>query len=893
MKRKNIFADSDHLAQLSHVDKRMTLSFGSLIFALMAAVLLTGYFYLKNVMEAEEDKLSSLLTEILAESVSRISFSGKYHARLLLEEIKAGQDDIHHLMLVNPLGEIIAHSDPLYNDVQLSAQELALINQVLQDNQKQTRYLWIDNEPIREVLMPYRGGYDNRVQGVILLGLSTREREAALNQGLYTIWLLVFILVAAGISVTHWLSARFALPVRKLAADMAATLNAIPDPLFELDAEGRYLHILAHEEAQLGLERKHLLGRTVDEMLPAEAARTVHAALRQADRDGESHGMTLMLPLPGGDNWFELSVTRKQSSKAGELPRYIMLSRNITERQQAYHQRLLAASVFDNSREGILVTDSEQRILRVNPAFTRLTGYNEREVTGRTPRFLQSGHQTQAFYRRLSRHLSEHGQWQGEVLDRCKDGTLLPLLLSITAVRDNDGAILHYMAVLTDISALKKTEAKLEYQAHHDPLTGLNNRLMLHLRLEHALQRAQRNQKKLALLMLDLDRFKDVNDSFGHLVGDELLRSVAARLRQRVREADTISRLGGDEFTILIEEVNNEDEIGHLAENLVQLLSQPFHLSNQREVTIGASIGIALFPQHGNTEELLLRGADTALYQAKAEGRGCFKYFSEALTQTVRERLNVETQLRHALKEGELRLYYQPQFEVHSGTLSGAEVLLRWHSSSLGEIPPDKFIPIAEQSDLIVAIGSWVLQQACQQGRQWLDAGVAVPILAVNVSPRQLLAENFCAKLTQILQDTGFPANRLELEITETALMSNEGLVLMRLNKLRELGIRLAVDDFGTGYSSLAYLKRFPLSLLKIDKAFIDDLPDQQDDRIIASTIISMGHHLGLKVLAEGVENERQLQFLRAQGCHLYQGFLGSYPLPEDEFVQLLIRNRD
>lgn len=873
---------------LRNVDRRLAFAFGGLIIALMVAVLLAGGGYLRGVMEREENRLSTLLTQVLSNAVSRISFSGKYHARLMLEEIKAAQPGIRYLRLVDLNGIVLAHSDAAQNDQPLDPDALAVVGQVLKDPAGQhVRHFIQRNEPIREVSLSYRGGYDNAVQGVIQVGLSEQDRQQALNNGLQFIVVLVLLLSAAGIFAILRISAHFGRPVRELANDLSATLNAVPDLLFEIDQDGRYLKVLAHREELLASSRDRLLGRTVAEVLPAAAAETVMTALREAAISGDSHGHQIMLQMSGGDFWFELSVARKPA-RAGRTMHFIVLSRDISERMRAQTELLLSASVFDNSREGILITDSAQRILRANPAFSRLTGYDEAEIRGKTPKLLQSGHQPPDFYLDMQGNLSENGQWQGEVLDRRRDGEIIPILLSISAVKDASGKILHYVAIHTDISQIKQSEARLEYQARHDPLTGLSNRLMLHLRTEHALERARRENTLAALLMLDLDRFKDINDSFGHLMGDALLREVAERLTRRVRNADTVSRLGGDEFTVLLEHIDNPDEAAHVAQDLIAMLSEPFRLPNGSEVVVGATVGIALFPAHGDSEQTLLQGADAALYQAKAEGRGHYRFFSDVLTLAARERIAMETNLRRALAQNELRVHFQPQVDIKSDEIVGAEALVRWMSPEDGLIPPARFIPVAEQTGLIEAIGRWVMLETCRQGQRWLAAGLPPLTLAVNVSPRQIMHGDLIETVASILKETGFPAQRLELEMTESALIENQEHVLEVLGRLRRLGVRIAIDDFGTGYSSLAYLKRFPIDVLKVDKSFVDDIPRLSDDMEITATIIAMAHTLRLKVLAEGVETAAQLDFLKAHGCDFYQGYLKSRPLPAEEFAALL-----
>ncbi|MDP3875400.1 MAG: EAL domain-containing protein [Methylobacter sp.] len=429
--------------------------------------------------------------------------------------------------------------------------------------------------------------------------------------------------------------------------------------------------------------------------------------------------------------------------------------------------------------------------------------------------------------------------------------------------------------------------------ATQDMLTQLPNRRLLLQRLEHSIEMRQRSEKKLAVLMLDLDRFKAVNDSLGHLAGDELLKQVAMRIKSILRTADTVARLGGDEFIVLLEDITQPQDVVRIAESIVAELNRPFQLlynndEQGREAQIGVSIGISLYPQHGNNPELLLEQADIAMYEAKQTGRNCYTYFSEELTIAVRKRIDLENRLRRAIEQQDLRVFYQPQIDIASNRIVGAEALVRWQSPTEGLITPLHFIPLAEETGLIIAIGEWVLRETCRQGQHWLTTGFLPLTLAVNVSPQQFGRCDLNALVAKVLAETGFPAGQLELELTETGLMDSQDKAVEVLNNLRAQGIRLAIDDFGTGYSSLAYLKRFPVDVLKIDKSFIDDIPDLQDDMEITATIIAMGHTLGFKVLAEGVETQQQLDFLRDKGCDTYQGYFSSKPLPAEDFSALL-----
>ncbi len=610
-------------------------------------------------------------------------------------------------------------------------------------------------------------------------------------------------------------------------------------------------------------------------------------------------GTKLAIPISPSDAPLEINLIRRKGLGWAELrsapiewhgqQAYVIGVRDITERKLSDESLVQAATVFENTREGIMMTDANKRILRVNRAFSNITSYSEAEVIGQQPNILRSGRHSANFYKKMWECVSETGHWQGEIWNRRKNGEIYPEQLTISSITNKSGEVTHYVGVFADISQLKNTELQLEFLAHHDPLTRLPNRFLLLSRMGHAIEIALRDEKMLALLMIDLDRFKDVNDSFGHLAGDELLQLVSKQLSTRLRGIDTLCRLGGDEFTVLLEDIAQPEDAARIATDIINTLGEPWLLSNGKEVRIGASVGISLFPGYGETAVELLQQADTALYQSKAEGRGRFKYFSEDLTRSARIRMDLEVRLRRAIDKDELRVFYQPQVDVDTGRIIGAEALIRWLDPDEGLIPPLRFIPIAEQTGLITTIGNWILKETCRQGKCWIDAGFQPLTLAVNVSPHQFLHSNIEEIVAQTLAETGFPANRLELELTESALMQREKVAIQLLNRLHALGVRLAIDDFGTGYSSLAYLKLFPLDVLKIDKSFIDDIPHHRDDMEIAATIVAMAHTLRLKVLAEGVETEEQLSFLKTQGCDLYQGYLTSPAVAADEFEKLLL----
>ncbi|MFI3154780.1 MAG: PAS domain S-box protein [Methylococcaceae bacterium] len=570
-----------------------------------------------------------------------------------------------------------------------------------------------------------------------------------------------------------------------------------------------------------------------------------------------------------------------------EFQQFCVFCRDITERKRVEMDLRIAAAAFE-SQEAMVITDTASVILRINKAFTESTGYTEDEAVGRKISILKSGRHDASFYAAMWQSILSIGTWQGEIWDRRKNGEIYPKWLSITAVKGSDGVPTHFIGIHTDITERKNAEGQIKQLAFYDPLTQLPNRRLLEERLKHGINVERRDGRQLALLMLDLDRFKAVNDSLGHLAGDELLQQVAARITARLRDVDMVARLGGDEFIVLLEDIARPKDAARVAKEIIADLTKPFCLIHGNNVRIGASIGIALYPQHGGSPEQIMDHADAALYQAKAAGRGCFAYFSEDLTIAARERMVLETRLRRALEQQELRVFFQPQVDIASGRIVGAEALVRWQDPVEGLIPPIRFIPIAEETGLIVEIGGWVLRETCRQGRQWLDEGLPPLTLAVNVSAYQFRRSDICTLVAKVLNETGFPPEQLELEITESGLMANQDNATAILSNLRALGVRLAIDDFGTGYSSLGYLKNFPLDVLKIDKSFIDDIPFRQDDMEIAATIVAMGHILGFKVLAEGVETAEQLAFLQAKGCDSYQGYIKSKPLPRHEFAQLL-----
>ena len=558
-----------------------------------------------------------------------------------------------------------------------------------------------------------------------------------------------------------------------------------------------------------------------------------------------------------------------------------------SRRTQAEERLRQAAKVFDSTLEGVVITDTRGGIIAVNRAFQDITGYPEAEVLGENPRLLKSGRHDTEFYRAMWASLIAGGNWQGEIWNRRSNGEIYPEWLTISDVRDEGGVVTNYVGVFTDITRIKHSEEKIEHLAHHDALTDLPNRVLLFSYLEHAVGRARRAGSLGAVLFIDLDRFKNVNDSLGHPAGDETLRQVSRRIGDRVREVDTLARLGGDEFAVLLEDLPRPELAAEVAQGIIQTLDAPIVLASGQEVFLGASVGISLFPTDGDDATSLIQFADAALFQAKESGRGVYRFYTESLTRAANQRLEMEARLRRALDRGEFVLHYQPQVRVADGRLLGCEALLRWQPPGEDMIPPLSFIPLAEETGLIRPLGEWVLRTACAQMRSWLDAGMPPITLAVNVSSRQFEQRDLPRRVAEMLAETGLPAGLLELEITESTIMRQGEQASAMLEALKHLGVSVSIDDFGTGYSSLAYLKRFAVDKLKIDKSFVGDITHDTNDEQIAATIIAMAKNLKLEVLAEGVETRAQLEFLERHGCDAFQGYFYSPALPAAEFARL------
>ena len=655
------------------------------------------------------------------------------------------------------------------------------------------------------------------------------------------------------------------------------------------DKECRYLAVNNEYAKYCGQTVESILGRHVSDVIGLD--RYCHY-LHYKDtvfEQRQAFVLTEWVEYPAyGRRYIELSIF--PYLEADVVSGFVVRGRDLTEQHEQNARLRLSAKILENISEGILVTDRDGVIGAVNPAFSRITGYSEAEALGQKVNILKSGRHDDSFYRNLWSALNTSGYWRGEIWNRRKDGEIYPELLTINTIQDDEDQV-NYVAVFSDISTVKKTSEKLEYLAHHNPLTGLPNRRLLQARLEHSLQYANREGTRGAVIYIDLDNFKKINDSLGHDAGDEVLKTVAQRLMEGARQVDTVAHLSGDEFVTVLHKIKSIDDAVIRANQILKCLQQPFQIK-EYELLIGGSLGIAEYDGRSENIESLLKNADAAMYKAKEGGKNCYQVYSPELTEVAVEKVLIESHLSKALDRGELMLHYQPQVDMHSGRIVAAEALLRWVHPELGNIPPDKFIPLSEETGQIIPIGEWVLKTACQQMMQWRKQGLGLKRIAVNLSGKQIQLKNLHKQVEKVLYETGLPSGSLELEITEGFIMKHPEQSIAVLQSIRSLGVELSVDDFGTGHSSLNYLKRLPINRLKIDRAFVNDIGAEQEGEAITRAIIAMGRSLNLQITAEGVETAEQHEYLQAHGCHEAQGFLFSRPLSAQNMLELLQSDR-
>ncbi|MDB5849866.1 MAG: hypothetical protein JWP29_3618 [Rhodoferax sp.] len=588
----------------------------------------------------------------------------------------------------------------------------------------------------------------------------------------------------------------------------------------------------------------------------------------------------------GGVVWFDATISALRDGD-GRLAGFVGVGTDVTSQRQQDRWHAVVQAAFAHSSEAQLVSDAQNRIVAVNQAFTRLTGYGLDEVLGRNPRLLASGHTPRTTFEAMWAALAGHGAWQGEVIDRRKDGSVYPKWLSITMLRDAQGEPGHYLASFTDVSQQKASAAQIERLAFSDGLTGLHNRAGLQRTLAQVLGTARRLHQAVAVLSLDVDQFKAVNDSLGHDAGDGLLVDVARRLLGGVRAGDAVARLGGDEFVVVLADIGDAATAAWFADRILFALAQPY-LLGERPVHSTASVGVALYPDDGTDGDTLLKSDDAAMYHAKGQGRDNVQFFTARMHRETSDRLQLDHELRVALQQRQFELHYQPQLDSRTGLVMGVEALVRWRHPERGLVPPMTFIPVAEANGLILPLGEWVLDEACRQLRAWRDAGVDTLTMSVNLSAHQLRSRKLLTFVVLTLEQHGLQGEDLQLEITESAVMEDPGASIGQLRALRDLGVRLSIDDFGTGHSSLSYLKLLPIHSLKLDKSFVHDIETDPHDVAICTATITLARNLGLTVVGEGVETEAQRHFLAEHLCDFLQGYLFCKPLPPAEALRYI-----
>ena len=667
---------------------------------------------------------------------------------------------------------------------------------------------------------------------------------------------------------------------RKNEASLRSMLDNLPSMAWLKNAEGRYLAVNQKFAQACGKsDASEVIGRTSVEACPEWMITQFYADDHAIMESGKQALDEVRLVEHDGEHWLEIYRNPILDAQGGVLgiTGYV---RDITARKKSEEQMRLTAKIFENSHDSIIVTDTGGTIISVNPAFTQITGYRAEEVVGKNPRLLNSGKQSKEFYAEMWRTLVEKGYWNGEIWNRRKDGGSYAGRLSISALRDEHGRVTHYVGATSDITEFKLAQDRVRHLAYYDQLTGLPNGSLMRDRLGQLIA-APRDRREFSVLILDIDNFKNVNDSLGHHVGDLLLQTLAGRLKSVVREMDTVARMGGDEFVLVLPEVG-ADGARHVARKVIGQVTNTIAIGLHK-ISMTASVGIGIFPRDGGDVESIMKNTELALYQAKAQGKNDFSFFTEELNILALERLRLENDLRHALLNEELILYYQPQMSIRTQQVVGLEALVRWPHPALKMIPPDQFIPVAEDSDLIIQLGEWTIHEACRQMRQWQRSGLQALPVAVNISAKQVRHSGFVDSVESALRKTGLDARFLELELTERAVMADVDHAVGVMNEVAGMGVRFSVDDFGTGHSSLAYLKHLPITKLKIDKSFVRDIAIEENDREIANTIVQLAHGLKLTVVAEGVETQQQLSILLGQGCDMAQGYLFSRPLPSHE----------
>jgi len=667
--------------------------------------------------------------------------------------------------------------------------------------------------------------------------------------------------------------------------ELYALLKSIRDIYCRTNTDENIILISDSVKQHLGYNSDELNGASLESLY--SSSQDYHDFIAKLGAEGSLKQHQIKLKHKDGQNiWFSIDASFRYGGDGKKLG-IETTSQNIGQQKQQQSMLDHLSRITEQTADIVVITDVHGIIEYVNPAFEKVTGYTPAEVLGKNTNLFSSDQQSEEFYAHMWSTLLAGKVYRNSLINKCKDDSYYHAEITITPLIDDKADITHFIATARDISDHIRDKIRLKHMIHHDTLTDLPNRSLFLDRLQQAITKANHHNRLVAVLFLDLDRFKNINDSLGHTTGDRLLQQLGERFRKTIREGDTIARFGGDEFVILLDDFDSDNSLSLIAQKILNSLATPFEV-NGHEIFITASIGISISPHDGEDSETLLRNADIAMYRAKELGKNNFQYYSESMTARVFERLTLENNLRHALERNEFILHYQPQVDARSGKIFGVEALLRWQHPELGLVMPNNFIPLLEETGLIEPVGIWVLETACKQSRQWHESGMGFVHMSVNLSSRQFNNSHFIASLQDIIKETHVNPEYLELELTESMLMRNTSSTITALKSLNNLGVRFAIDDFGTGYSSLNYLRRFPIDTIKIDRSFIRDITHDTDDRAICSAIIGMTQSLSLNVIAEGVETSGQLDFLKTRECHYIQGNLFSPAIPAADMTKML-----
>ncbi len=708
-----------------------------------------------------------------------------------------------------------------------------------------------------------------------------QQHEAEVRKKQKKIGITFFLISFSFLFLLGFLYKRQQLRYRELVAFRSAVENS--DNIVVLtDADRHIEYVNTAFERQTGYSMEEVRGKNPNilksDLVPEETYRELNRVL---DRGEKWQGELINRRKDGSLIYERVSIVPIFMHE--KLIQYLAIKLDVTDyiRQQKVLQQ--SAIVYENMADGVLITNAEEKIVSCNSAFSSIFGYSREELIGETPAIIMAESMQQTFYKAMWQQLLTEGRWSGRVKNRRKDGVEIPIWLAIGVVRNPKGEMENYIAIYTNLQEIIKMEDEIHFLAYHDSLTGLPNRAEFARCISNIVR--IEGQDKAAVFFIDLDRFKIINDTLGHHIGDRILIELTQRMEAILAKNNKLFRIGGDEFVVLMYQKHDEAEVHTLAKRLLEVIRQPIQIGNYH-LSATASIGIALYPDHGAAEADLMKHADAAMYHAKAMGQDTYQFYTQALSSAVQKRLIIEQELQHAIARGEFALYYQPQYGLESHEIVGVEALLRWNNSRLGNVGPDQFIPIAEETGLIIEIGYYVFEEACRAYMRWRSEGIQIHNMATNLSSIQFKDEKLFEKFQEIMTRCGIPPSVVELEITERFILEYSSSSVSVLEKFRRLGCHIAIDDFGTGYSSMSYLKKLPLNRVKIDQSFIEDILENTSDQKVIKAIIALSHSLGYKVISEGIETEAQEAFLRANQCDRGQGYLYARPMDEENFIQ-------